>query len=210
MKPFLFLCIPFLISGCAIDADFDRYPEQLAGDALLGSIPGLPDGDTIIAPIFDAVIVQDSVLDSAALHVSDIATFRADSHERPVTYDITWEGRRVSTVGGNTEVLFLDSQDRAAVGLRISRNTMSLLTGEAPDAPLTFPLKAGAHSVRFRVGQGAGGNLDLSVEFADGTIEAYNNLDPINGSFSKLDRVSVDSQRGATYALNLLYVGLEN
>lgn len=210
MKLFLFPVMMVLASGCAIDADFDEYPQQLAGEALLGSIPGPPGGDMIISPTVDAAIVQDNVLNSSALHVSDIATFRATSHARPEIYDITWEGRRVSTGSGKTDILFVDQQDRAAVGLRVSQNTMSLLTGEASDAPLSFPLKSGAHSVRFLIGPGVANNLDLSVEFADGTVEAFTNLDPIDGTFAKLDRVTVDSQGGETYALNLLYVGLEN
>lgn len=194
------------LTGCALNANFDRYQNQ-SDEGLFGSIIGLPIGDTIDEPLADAFVVDDSEIGGKALRISDIATFRPANHSRPDIYTVSWRGHMVSG-DGTTTIEIRGRDDRVAVGAVIEANRFTFVTSEPANSPLSFSLPSGAHDVRIEIAKGVTNNVDLSISFAGGGGEQFLNLAPVDSGFDAIESIEVLSVGGASYALDDLFVGL--
>lgn len=204
----------FAMSGCVINADMDRYSMPLTGDQLLDTaqIQGPPGGDLFTAPTFDAVMSDSPEIGGRALFVNGVVTMRAASHSRPDRYEVTWRGiRSPGQGGGATTIMLRDAQGREVAGVRIDQQEIAFLTGEDDDAPLQVSLGNGAHDITIGVGKGVAGNVDLRIEYLNGSQpSSWSNIDPIDGAFSKLHTVTVETDGGVPYGFDDLVAWLRN
>ena len=205
--------LAFAVSGCVINADMDRYAAPLTGDQLLdmAQIQGPPGGDLFTAPTFDAFMADSAEIGGRALFVNGVVTMRAASHSRPDRYEVTWRGIRSAGQGGATTIMLRDAQGRAVAGVRIDQQEIAFLTGEDDDAPVQTPLSNGAHDITIGVSKGVAGNVDLRVEYLNGNQPVnWPNIDPIDGSFSKLHTVTVETDGGVSYGFDDMVAWLRN
>jgi len=109
-----------LSTGCfsrVLRADFNEYAGTPIDEQLNGSIPGIPDGDTIQNAQSSTVVVDEVIEDKSVRIRGQLELFPAD-HDTPDEYIIDWVGfREFIGNSGNSTISFLDNDGDAALCL---------------------------------------------------------------------------------------------